>query len=335
MMKIAVNSITYSMAVLAIIGSFMTDSAEAFTPIHHPSAARLTVPSHIPSHHSTSATALQANMFDRLFRVSKASANSVLQRLEDPEKIMDQALEDMQNDLVRVRQAYAEITATQRRLASSRRQLESQAEDWYDRAQLALKNSNEGLAREALARREALLNQATLLRDQIDSQAGNIDTLYEGMGTLERKINETRGKKGQLKARARTAKTTQKVNDMISGLTGKTSMDAFNRMEEKVMTLEAAAEVSTDMAQSAMNNALAPSSSKKDSASDIEMQFRMLEASDSVDKELEKLRTQMLPPSTKSVASTRMSIKEKVMKEQEDVVRAAIKYHSQQVTDND
>jgi phage shock protein A len=303
MMNLAINSLTCSTMALAIIGSFMTGGAEAFAPIHHPSTnARLAVPFPVASYPSAlttaSTTALQANLLDRLFRVSKASANSVLQRLEDPEKIMAQAVEDMQNDLLRVRQTYAEVTASQRRMASSQRQLESQAEDWYDRAQLALKNSNEGLAREALARREALLNQARGIKDQIGAQAGNIDALYEGMGALERKIMEAVSKKDQMKARVRTAKTTVKINDMVSGVTGKTSMDAFNRMEDKVMTMEAAAEVSVDMAKSSMNNVLVPSSSGKDSASDIEMQFRMLEASDSVDQELEKLRAKILPPSS-------------------------------------
>jgi phage shock protein A len=308
-MKLATNALTYSSIALAIIGSSMTVSTEAFAPIHHPTTARLITPSNAPFHHSASTTAMQANLFDRFFRVSKANANRILTKLEDPEKIIAQAVEDMQNDLVRVRQTYAEVTATQRRLASSKRHLESQAEDWYQRAQLALKKSNDGLAREALARREALLNQAKGIQDQIDAQAGNIDNLYEGMGTLERKIMEAASKKNQLKTRVRTAKTTQKVNDMISGVTGKTSMDAFDRMAEKVMALEAAAEVSTDMAKSAMNTALAPSSSYTDSVSDIEMQFRMLEASDSVDQELEKLRAKVLPPSTtKSVAAERIVI---------------------------
>lgn len=315
-MNLFINSVTYSTIALAIIGSSITGGAEAFAPIHHPSAsnARLTVPFPVTSHPSASAsaTALQANLLDRFFRVSKASANSVLQRLEDPEKIMDQALEDMQNDLVRVRQTYAEVTASQRRMASSQRQLEAQAGDWHSRAQLALKSSNEGLAREALARREALLNQAGGIQDQIDAQAGNIDALYEGMRALERKIMEAASKKDQMKARVRTAKTTVKVNDMVSGLTGKTSMDAFSRMEDKVMAMEAAAEVSVDMAQSSMNKVLIPSSSGKDSASDIEMQFRMLEASDSVDQELEKLRAKVLPPSSsmKSIAVEQISIEE-------------------------
>jgi len=306
MMKLTVHSLAYSTMALAAIGSSMTGIAEAFAPIHHPSSARLTMPSHISSHRSASSTALQANLLDRFFRVSKANANSILQRLEDPEKIMDQALEDMQNDLIRIRQTYAEVTATQRRLASSKQVLESQAEDWYNRAQLSLKKSNEGLAREALARREALLNQAKGIQDQIDAQTTNIDTLNEGIGVLDQKITKVASTKNQMKARARTAKSTQQVNDMISGLTGQTSMDAFNRMEEKVLTLEAAAEVSADMA------ALSPSSSHEDSASDIETQFRMLEASDSVDQELQKLKANVLPPSssTKSVAVERISIED-------------------------
>merc|ERR1739847_230907 len=97
-----------------------------------------------------------------------------------------------------------------------------------------------------------------------------------------------------------TAKSTQKINDMLGGLTGKTSMDAFNRMEEKVLALEASAEVSVEMAKNTMSGALAPSSSSSKNSKDssVEMQFRMLEASDSVDKELEKLKANLLPQSS-------------------------------------
>lgn len=295
-MKLATDTITYSTMVLAAINPSMTgNSVEAFAPIHHSSTARLTVPSHVPSFQPASVTALQANMFDRLFRVSKANVNSILQSFEDPEKLIGQAVEDMQRDLVRVRQTYAEVTASQRRLVNSKKELESQADAWHSRAELALKNSKEVLAREALQRREALLNQAKGIQNQIDTQTGNIDKLYEGMGSLERKIMEAASKKDQMKARARTAKTTQKINDMVSGVTGKTSMDAFNRMEEKVLALETAAEVSADMAKSATYKAL---SSSKNSESDIEMQFRLLEASDSVEDELEKLRAKVLPASS-------------------------------------
>jgi len=307
-MKLHIDTLTYSTMVLAAI-----HPAEAFAPIHHPSMARLTIPSHIASYYQpASVTALQANMFDRLIRVSKANANNILNKFENPEKLIAQAVEDMQNDLVRVRQTYAEVTASQRRLENSKRQLESQADDWHTRAELAIKKSNDGLAREALARREALLSQARGIQSQIDAQANSIDALYEGMRALEGKILEAASKKDQMKARARTAKSTQKVNDMISGLTGKTSMDAFNRMEEKVIALETAAEVSADMAK---NNMFKSLSTSKDSASDVELQFRLLEASDSVENELEKLKAKTLPSSS-SVIEEKTIYTRKIEKEQ-------------------
>merc|ERR1719223_2104257 len=98
----------------------------------------------------SSSTNLQMNLFDRFTRVAKANVNSVLKNLEDPKKILNQALEDMQNDLVKVRQSYAEITATQRRLLKQKEQADAIAKDWFDRAQLALQKGNDELAREAL-----------------------------------------------------------------------------------------------------------------------------------------------------------------------------------------
>lgn len=303
-----------SFAVLTILGASCVctiNNVDAFAPIHHSSTVRLSSQSQVMTD-SASSTALHANLFDRFTRVTKANLNNILQLWEDPEKVMNQALEDMQNDLGRIRQTYAEVTATQRRMANSQRQLEAQAEDWYKRAQLALSKSKEGLAREALARREALLNQARATQAQIESQASNIDTLYEGMQILEGKIIEAKGKQNQMAARARTAKSTQKINDMLSGLTGRTSMDAFNRMEEKVLALEATAEVSAEMAKTMMYQAKLPSSSKKaDAPTDIELQFRMLEASDSVDRELEKLKsnTRMLREADPTPAKQKIPIK--------------------------
>jgi len=148
---------------------------------------------------------------------------------------------------VKVRQSYAEITATQRRLLKQKEQADALADDWYKRAQLALSKGEESLAKEALSRRQQQTEQAEGLQIQIDMQAQAVDKLYEGMQALEAKILESKAKKEQMIARARTAQSTQKVNDMLGGITGKTSMDAFNRMEEKVEALEASAEVSAEM----------------------------------------------------------------------------------------
>jgi len=232
---------------------------------------------------SSSSSCLHMNLFDRFTRVAKANVNNILKSMEDPEKILNQAVEDMQADLVKVRQSYAEVTATQRRLLKQKEQADALAQDWYQRAQLALQKGNEELAREALTCRQQQVDQATDLQNQIDMQNGNIDKLYEGMQQLEASIMEAKSKKEQMIARARTAESTQKVNDMLSGISGKTSMDAFKRMEDKVEALEASAEVSAEMGALRSGNLLP-------GGSDIEKEFKKLEASSSVDDELRKMK---------------------------------------------
>ena len=158
--------------------------------------------------------------------------------------------------------------------------MDAEGDDWYKRANLALQRGNEGLAREALARRQTFVERSKGLQHQIDTQSAATDKLYAAMTTLEGKIKEAAVKKEQLVARARTAKSTQLVNDMLSGLTGKTSMDAFYRMEEKVEALEAAAEASVEMS-------LIPA------LDSVETQFRALEKSSDVEDELLKMKGEL------------------------------------------
>ena len=204
-----------------------------------------------------------------------------------------------QTDLVKVRQSYAEITATQRRLLKQKEQSDALANDWYKRAQLALSKGEEGLAKEALSRRQQQTESAESLQMQINTQAQAVDKLYEGMQALEAKILEAKSKKEQMVARAKTAQSTAKVNDMLGGITGKTSMDAFKRMEEKVEALEAAAEVSAEMGS--FDGKALPGSS----GGSVEAQFRLLEASTSVDRELEEMKKML---GTTSSASNRDSM---------------------------
>jgi len=225
------------------------------------------------------------NLFDRFSRVAKSNLNNILQNLEDPEKIMNQAVEDMQKDLVGVRQSYAEVTATQRRLLKQKEQADALAEDWYSRAQLALQAGKEDLAREALNRRQQNVDTSKGLEGQIENQADSIDKLYEGMQMLEAKITEAKSKKEQMVARARTAQSTQKVNDMLSGITGKSSMDAFTRMEDKVEALEASAEVSAEMGMNALPGG----------SSSIEREFALLEGKSAVDDELARMKGLLNP----------------------------------------
>ena len=93
-------------------------------------------------------------------------------------------------------------------------------------------------AREALSRKQQQVDASTSLDEQIAIQSDSLSKLYDSMTALESKISEARSMKDQYIARARTAKTATKVNDMLSSVSGTTSMDAFERMKEKVEMLE-------------------------------------------------------------------------------------------------
>jgi phage shock protein A len=189
--------------------------------------------------------------------------------------------------LLKIRQSYAEISGTQRHLLMEREKTEAVAEEWYRRAQFALQRGNEDLAKNALSKRQQASEKVAALIQQMDTQTPAMEKLYEGMQALEAKILEAKFKKDQLVARARTAQSTQKVSDMLSGITGKTSMDAFTRMEDKIFALESAAEVTSS------NQNLLPGSGPF-----LENEFKALEAESSVEEEFKKLKGLLNPCSS-------------------------------------
>ena len=235
------------------------------------------------------ASSLQMNIFDRFTRVITSNINSVLKGLEDPEKVLDQAVNDMQNDLVKVRQSYAEISATLKRMQKQKDAADGLAADWYKRAELALQKGDEELAREALARRQVQLEISGNLEKQLNMQQNNIDKLYNSMTALDSKINEAKREKDAIIARARTAKTSVQVNDMLNSMTSVTSsnsMEAFNRMKEKVENLEAQAEIAGELAANSAGTSVS-----------MEQRFKALEAGTAMDDELERMKRQLPSPS--------------------------------------
>mmetsp|Transcript_32507 Transcript_32507/g.30981 ORF Transcript_32507/g.30981 Transcript_32507/m.30981 type:complete len:288 (-) Transcript_32507:241-1104(-) len=272
-MKNIIFQLAVCLAVIAVIFGFQ------LSPIHY--------------NRRVSTSSLKMNMADRFFRVVKSNVNGLLGSLEDPEKILEQAVNDMQNDLVKVRQSYAEISASQKRMESQRNQAESMADEWYKRAQLALSKSDDELAREALSRRQVQTTIVEDLNKSITAQSGAIERLYTSMTQLDAKILDAKRQKDIVIARARTAKTSVEVNDMLNSLSGSgsNSMAAFDRMKEKVENLEATAEVAGELA-AASSGAASPN---------MEERFKALEGSSDVEDELAKMKRQ-LPGTTKPVA---------------------------------
>ncbi|MFU8886040.1 MAG: PspA/IM30 family protein [Cyanobacteriota bacterium] len=213
--------------------------------------------------------------FERLSRLFRANANAVINTMEDPAKILDQSVEDMQRDLVKLRQAVATAIASQKRIQNQAEQAEAQSKTWYERAELALKKNEEGLAREALSRRKTYQDTATALNAQLQSQSSQVEVLKKGLLQLEGKISEAKTKKDMLKARAQAAKAQEQLQSAVTGLGTDNAMAAFERMEEKVQTLEARSQAAAELA-----------------GADLESQFAALQGSD-VDDELAALRSRL------------------------------------------
>lgn len=225
------------------------------------------------------------NIIGRFFRVVRANLNQLVTGMEDPEKILTQTVSDMQGDLTKVRQAYAEVSAGLKRIERQREQTVVTSTEWKKRAQLALQKGEEDLAREALTKKKAADDQMASLERQTEATRGNVEKLYASMQQLESKINEARSKKDQFVARARTAKTSAKVNEMLGSVGTSGSLEAFDRMAAKVEELEVKADVSRDLAIGGAAD------------TSLENKFKALE-SDSVDDELAKMKGQLSGSST-------------------------------------
>jgi len=213
--------------------------------------------------------------FDRLSRLLRANLNDLVSKAEDPAKILDQSVADMQDDLVKLRQAVATAIASQKRLQNQADQAESQARTWYERAELALKKGEEDLARESLSRRKTFQDTATALSNQINAQSGQVETLKKSLLALEGKIAEAKTKKDMLKARAQAAQAQEQLQSAVGNLSTNSSMAAFDQMEEKVLSMEARSQAAAELA-----------------GADLESQFAALEGSN-VDEELDALKRRL------------------------------------------
>ncbi len=184
-------------------------------------------------------------LLDRFFRVVRTSLNGALNGAEDPEKLLEQATADMQENLLQLRQAVAVAIATQKRSERQYDQAHTQAREFYNRAQSALAKGNEPLAREALNRRQTYLETAQALEGQLQQQKTSVQQLKTNMRALESKIAQARTRKDMYIARARSAKATQKLHEMITQVNG----GAFDQIEDKILDMEANAAAAAEINQ--------------------------------------------------------------------------------------
>ena len=215
-------------------------------------------------------------IFEKLRRIFNSNINDLLDRVEDPEKILNQLLEDMQHELKEVKiQVAAAIRDANKFEAQYKENLES-AEKWEKRAIVFIQNSDDVRAKEALRRKRSADDLAAGFREQFEAQQESVSVLKDGLATLEQKIEEAKSKRALLIARQRRAEAERTIHQTVSGISDSSALNAFDRMQDRVLDTEAEAEALSEMRQ--------PS---------LEEEFDTLDKKDEIDDELAKLKARL------------------------------------------
>jgi phage shock protein A len=221
-------------------------------------------------------------IFSRLKRLIASDVNDLINKAEKPEKILNQLIIEMNEQLVESKKAVAMAIAEEKKLEREKNNQFAQAQEWERKAMLAVNNNKDDLAKEALLRKQEYDNAAIEYQRQWESQKISVEQLKESLRELQNKIDEAQRKKNLLIARAKRAEAQQKIQDTISNVSGSTSaFEAFDRMAAKVDQMEAEADASKDLEDLRKN-------------ADMDKRFADLEKADSnADAMLQELKEKM------------------------------------------
>lgn len=188
-------------------------------------------------------------IFSRISTIFKSNINDALSKAEDPEKMLNQIMLEMNEQLAKTKQQVAIAIADEKRLEKQYQSEEQQAQEWERKATLAVQKENDELAKEALARRNEHANLASEYKTQWEKQKQAVDTLKQDLGVLERKIAEAGRKKNLLIARQKRAQAQKQIHETMAGMRDSSAFDTFGRMAEKVDQMEARADAAAEMSE--------------------------------------------------------------------------------------
>ena len=186
-------------------------------------------------------------IFSRISTLFKSNINDAISKAEDPEKMLNQVVLDMQNQLVEAKKQVAVSIADQKRLEKQRDEQADLGQEWERKAMLALRAGDEPLAREALKRKAEHDTQFAEFGKQAQLQKDSVDKLKDQLRGLNDKIEEAKRKKNILIARQKRAEAQKTIQNTMSGLSDTGAFDTFERMAQKVDRIEAEAEASVEI----------------------------------------------------------------------------------------
>lgn len=220
-------------------------------------------------------------LFSRFKRAVKSNLNDMISKAENPEKMLDQLLLEMNEQLVDSKKTVAAAIADEKRLERLIAQNRGEAADWERKAVLAVKSGNDPLAKEALLRKQEYDNTARQYQTQWEAQHNTVEGLKGSLRQLQQKIEEAARKRNLLVARVKRAEAQKRIQQTMTSLSDNSAFKVFDRMAEKVDRIEAEADALKELESGTGADA-------------IEQQFRALEAADaSGDKLLEDLKARL------------------------------------------
>ena len=207
-------------------------------------------------------------LFKRFKDALRANINDLISKAENPEKMLNQIIMDMNEHLIEAKKSVASAIADEKRMERQMNDYRVKAQDWEDKAILAVKVGKDHLAKDALLRKEEYDTYAKELEPQWNAQHESVNQIKESLKQLQRKIEEAQRKKNILIARAKRAETQKKIQSMTGSIADSTAFEAFDRMASKVEQIEAEADAVSELAKAGQDE------------DTLEAEFKKLESSE-------------------------------------------------------
>jgi phage shock protein A len=223
---------------------------------------------------------MRMGIMDRMATVIKSNLNHLINKAEDPEKMLDQILIQLRHQLVEAKREVAVAIADEKRLAAQLEAELEQVREWERRATMAVQKGEDDLAREALRRKADHEQIAIGYKKQWDAQQASTENLKNALRALSQKIEEAGRKKNLLVARQKRAEAQKHIHEVMTGLTDTSAFESFDRMTAKVEQIEAQADAAVELSQEL-------------SGDTMEQRFRALESSTDVEQELHALKAKV------------------------------------------
>ena len=177
-------------------------------------------------------------IFSRMSDIINANVNALLDKAEDPEKMVRLMIQEMEETLVEVRTQSARLIADKKEVGRQQARLQSEAAEWGRKAELALSKDREDLAREALREQIEAADQADLLEAELDQIAQSIDGLTGDVEALQQKLLDAKTRRKALILKSETAQSRKGVRRQLHDVNLDEAMSKFDVFERRIDELE-------------------------------------------------------------------------------------------------